>query len=281
MLTPTRRGARALVEAFLKVGAGRALLLPQVRALGDLDEGEPPFEPGEIALDLPPAISPWRRRFELARLVSGAADRLKRSSTPRARWSWRTPWPASSTASRSRRPRRWPPSTAWVELEMASHWEISADFLRLAVEAWPARLKELGLTDVTARRVALLRALAERWRDSPPPGVLVAAGSTGTAPGRRRPAHRHRRGPPRRRRAAGPGPGPGRGRLAQGRGTASTRGDEAAAGPGGVERGDVAAWSPPAAGDGDGRWRRRIINEALRPAEATDDWLGQIASAEG
>ncbi|MEI9965749.1 MAG: hypothetical protein WDM92_14935 [Caulobacteraceae bacterium] len=56
----------------------RALLLPQVRALGDLDEGEPPFEPGDVALDLPAAISPYRRRFELARLVAAHAPALGR-----------------------------------------------------------------------------------------------------------------------------------------------------------------------------------------------------------
>ena len=72
VLTPTRRGARALAEAFLTVSGGRAVLLPQVRALGDLDEGEPPFEPGDLALGLPPAITPYRRRFELARLAAGA-----------------------------------------------------------------------------------------------------------------------------------------------------------------------------------------------------------------
>jgi ATP-dependent helicase/nuclease subunit B len=69
VLTPTRRGARALAEAFLAVSGGKAVLLPQVRALGDLDEGEPPFEPGDLALDLSPAITPYRRRFELARVV--------------------------------------------------------------------------------------------------------------------------------------------------------------------------------------------------------------------
>ena len=53
----------------------------------------------------------------------------------------------------------------WVELEMARHWQVSADFLKIAVEAWPKRLAELGLTDVSSRRVALLRALAARWRD--------------------------------------------------------------------------------------------------------------------
>ena len=48
VLVPSRRAARGLAEAFVEVAGGRALLLPQIRALGDLDEGEPPFEPGDI-----------------------------------------------------------------------------------------------------------------------------------------------------------------------------------------------------------------------------------------
>ena len=71
ILVPTRRAARSLAHAFLQARPGRALLLPQIRVMGDLDEGEPPFEAGDLALDLPPAISPWRRRFELAGLVAG------------------------------------------------------------------------------------------------------------------------------------------------------------------------------------------------------------------
>ena len=44
----------------------------------------------------------------------------------------------------------------------------------------------------------------------------------------------------------------------------------------GLVRDDVAAWigSPPSAGHG--RWRRRVINEALRPAEQTADWITVI-----
>ena len=37
VLTPTRRGARALADAFLAAGGGRAVLPPQLRPLGDLD----------------------------------------------------------------------------------------------------------------------------------------------------------------------------------------------------------------------------------------------------
>ncbi|MCK5911004.1 MAG: double-strand break repair protein AddB, partial [Caulobacter sp.] len=44
----------------------------------------------------------------------------------------------------------------------------------------------------------------------------------------------------------------------------------------GVSRAEVRAWVPEV--DSRGRWRRRIVNEALRPAEATADWLTQIAA---
>ena len=43
----------------------------------------------------------------------------------------------------------------------------------------------------------------------------------------------------------------------------------------GVERADARPW-PASLGGMDARWRRRLINEALRPAEATDDWIGVI-----
>ncbi|MFB2351661.1 hypothetical protein, partial [Priestia megaterium] len=49
------------------------------RPVGDLDEGEPPFEPGDLALDLPAAIAPLRRRFELTRLVKANEGLLGRT----------------------------------------------------------------------------------------------------------------------------------------------------------------------------------------------------------
>ncbi len=49
-----------------------------------------------------------------------------------------------------------------------------------------------------------------------------------------------------------------------------------------VARREVRTW-PHSPDSSQGRWRRRIVNEALRPAEATSDWTRQIANlqAEG
>ena len=283
VLVPSRRAARGLAEAFVAVGGGRALLLPQIRALGDLDEGEPPFEPGDIALDLPPAISPWRRRFELARLTAENAPLVGRSLDATA---------ALELADALGRfldgvdiDEAWPlkPPADWVAAEMARHWQVSADFLDLAVTAWPLRLAELGLVDVTARRVALTRALAETWGVAPPTGVLVAAGSTGSTPATAALLSAVANAP------QGLVVLPGLDQDLADPAWAEV-GDQHPQGAmkrllaqAGIERGAVRPWSPARPGDARGRWRRRIVNEALRPVEATADWLDQIATlkAEG
>ncbi|HZT52089.1 MAG TPA: double-strand break repair protein AddB, partial [Stellaceae bacterium] len=73
VLLPTRRAVRALGEAFLRGSGGRALILPRLVPVGDLDaeelallgdEGE-----GADAFDVPPSVPELRRRLMLARLV--------------------------------------------------------------------------------------------------------------------------------------------------------------------------------------------------------------------
>jgi ATP-dependent helicase/nuclease subunit B len=60
ILLPTRRAARALVEAFLAQTDGRPLLLPRITAFGALDEA-PLALAGSLAL--PPAVAaPLRRQ---------------------------------------------------------------------------------------------------------------------------------------------------------------------------------------------------------------------------
>jgi ATP-dependent helicase/nuclease subunit B len=274
VLTPTRRAGRDLADAFLAVSGAGAVLLPQMRALGDLDEGEPPFEPGELALDLPPAISASRRRYELARLVADHQDALGRSldATGALELADALAGFLDSVEIEEAAPLALIDGLAPEAL--ARHWQVSAEFLKLALAEWPARLDGLGLMDVGARRVALLRALAERWTLAPPDHVVIAAGSTGSQPAVadlltviaglpqgavvlpgldlslaesawRAVGEQHPQG--------------GLKRLL-------TRA--------GADRGGVRPWRGDA--DARGRWRRRLINEALRPAEVTDDWLAQI-----
>jgi ATP-dependent helicase/nuclease subunit B len=182
VLTPTRRAARALAEAFLKTGAGPAVLLPQIRVLGDLDEGEPPFEPGALALDLPPAISPLRRRFELARMVATHETSLGHELDAAAALSLADALGAFLDSLHIEECLDAEAIAGLVQGDLARHWLRSAAFLAVATEQWPKRLEELGLIDPSDRQVRLLRLLAEQWDRNPPTVPLIAAGSTGAAP---------------------------------------------------------------------------------------------------
>jgi ATP-dependent helicase/nuclease subunit B len=273
VLTPTRRAGRDLADAFLATAGGGAVLLPQVRALGDLDEGEPPFEPGDLALDLPPSISPARRRYELARLVADHQDALGRTLDAAGALDLADALAGFLDSVEIEEAAPLGKLADLAPAELARHWQVSADFLTLALAEWPRRLDGLGLMDVGQRRVALLRGLADRWREDPPGQVVVAAGSTGSAPavadlltviaGLPRGA------------VVLPG---------LDLSLADAAWDEVGEqhpqgglkrllGRAGVGRDAVRPWSGDAAR---GRWRRRLINEALRPAEATADWLAQI-----
>ena len=275
ILLPNRRGARNLAESFVRAAGGRALLLPQVRALGDLDEGEPPFEPGDIALDLAPAISPWRRRFELARLVhdhfDGDLDTAAMLQFADALGGFFDSLEIEEVKDRER-------IADLVDADMADHWRKSARFLALAVEAWPQRLEALGLTDSSTRRIALLRRLADKWTTNPPPFPVIAAGSTGSVKASAAVLAAIGRAP--------------RGCVVlPGLDVSLAGGAWAKIDPqhpqfalkgllelAGLGRDDVAPWSPEDGGPS--RWRRRVLNEALRPAEATGDWVGQIGELE-
>ena len=183
VLTPTRRGARALADAFVAAAGGRAVLPPQMRPLGDLDEGEPPFEPGDLALDLGAAIEPLRRRFELTRLVSEHWDLLEgRERTAASALEMADALGHFLDSLQIEELEPFEKLAGLVEADLADHWRVSRRFLEMALTEWPKRLAALGVMDVSERRVKLLRRLAQAWTDHPPQGVLVAAGSTGTAP---------------------------------------------------------------------------------------------------
>jgi ATP-dependent helicase/nuclease subunit B len=277
VLTPTRRGARALADAFVSAAEGRAVLPPQMRPLGDLEEGEPPFEPGDLALDLPAAIDPLKRRFELTRLVTEHAHLLPGGfATASAALELADALGSFFDSLQIEEIEVGDRLAGLVHAELAEHWQVSRNFLEAALASWPKRLEALGVADVSARRVKLLRRLADRWTHAPPQGVLVAAGSTGTAPATRDLLVAIAQAP------QGcvvlPGLDQDLADKAWGKidvqhpqGALKRLLDHARIGKAAVD-----IWPASVRAQGAGRWRRRIVNEALRPAEETADWLRVI-----
>ena len=179
ILLPNRRAARDFTQALAKTAGDRPVLLPQVRPLGDLEEDEPPFAPGALGLDLPPAIAPLTRRFEMARLVVETYDAdltpLQALAMADALGGFLDSCQLEEVADPER-------VLTLVEGELAEHWTRAAEFLAIGVEAWAKRLAELGLVDPAWRRATLLRRLAEQWDAHPPTQPVIAAGSTGSVP---------------------------------------------------------------------------------------------------
>ena len=188
ILLPTRRACRALQLAFLRAAPGRALLLPRIRPLGDIDEDEPSLG-DEDDEALPDAVSPLERRLMLARLIqrlgetpggaaltgSGAVDQSARLARALA-----------SLLDEIQIARLDPDAlTELAPEEYAAHWQQVLSFLAIIMDTWPKHLAEKGLMDPAARRNALLEARVERWAAKPPAHPVIAAGSTGSVPATR------------------------------------------------------------------------------------------------
>jgi len=194
---PTRRAARALHAAILERSGGRAAILPQIRPIGDVDEGDlllAASEPPAERLVLPPSISPLDRQLVLTRLTGAWSGAIRREllelagDDPGA-------IPASAadafhlagdlarliddveTAGIA-----WSGLAALVPEDLARYWQISLDFLKIVAEQWPAYLAANQLADPSARRDQLIRAEAARLQAETGDRLVIAAGSTGSIP---------------------------------------------------------------------------------------------------
>ncbi|MFQ6016913.1 MAG: double-strand break repair protein AddB [Kiloniellaceae bacterium] len=187
VLLPTRRAGRALQEAFLRATKGRALLLPRLLPLGDLDADELLLagEDAEIGAagiaDLPPAMPPLKRQLLLSRLIRHwgevrgeppSEDQAVRLAGALARLLDQVETEGLS----------FDRLAELVPEDYAAHWQITLEFLGILAHEWPAIERAEGCIGPAARRRLLLEAQAEAWRRAPPEAPVIAAGSTGSIP---------------------------------------------------------------------------------------------------
>ncbi|MEQ1890753.1 MAG: double-strand break repair protein AddB, partial [Alphaproteobacteria bacterium] len=192
ILLPTRRAVRALREAFLRVSGGTAMLLPQMRALGDADAEELSFgtEAGsEIAgvdiLELPPPIAPLRRQFLLMRLINAWGNARDAHYPPAATARLAAELARFLDQIQTEQLAENLQQTALGALvpdSFSAHWQETLEFLKIITTAWPEMLRDEGALDGAAHRNAMLHALSARWQVNPPSGRVIAAGSTGSVP---------------------------------------------------------------------------------------------------
>ncbi len=194
VLLPNRRACRAMQEAFLRLGAsgGRALMLPRLMPLGDLDDSEIGLQ--GVALDmslgedladpLPVAMPKMRRQLLLAQLVQAAAaaalpgggsmsfDQAARLAGELARLLDQVETERLDFANIQN----------LAPAELAEHWQLTLRFLDILQQNWPEILRQESAVDIARRRNLLLERQARLWRERPPTHPIIAAGSTGSIP---------------------------------------------------------------------------------------------------
>ncbi|AQZ49972.1 double-strand break repair protein AddB [Martelella mediterranea] len=190
---PTRRAVRELRASFAEKLGGEAAILPEIRALGEVDEDEgflgeslpeaaealPPIEPVPRLLELAGLILPWRNRLsdELAGL-HGGSPLVAPASPADAVWLARDL--AELIDAMETEGVDWDRLSALEQDNYAVWWQLTAEFLGIAAIYWPGRLDELGRSSAVAHRNGLLAGEAERLRTLSSP--VIIAGSAGSVP---------------------------------------------------------------------------------------------------
>lgn len=203
VLLPTRRACRAFAEALVRQADDGPLILPCIRALGDIDVADlasdpdlvPDFPAETAATDtLRPVVGALDRQLLLTRLVqqwgaSAAASILELAEDE-------APLIPGSPAMAARLAAELARLMDAMETEgidsarladvvpdnFARYWQIALAFLEIVSKTWPAILAERGLVSPAARRDTLIEAEAQRLSRLRPETPIIAAGSTGSIP---------------------------------------------------------------------------------------------------
>jgi ATP-dependent helicase/nuclease subunit B len=185
LLLPSRRAARTVTEAFVRLSGG-GLLLPRMAVVGDLDLDETLgalLDPLGAGGDIAPAADPTRRWLRLAHYLreiegpkAGEGAALLRRAFELGRTIDRllvegiAPIDLMSEA------------VIGVVGDLAGHWQESTRTFLMVQQYWLAELTERGEVDAPTRRNALFDHAAARWAANPPDHPIVAAGVTSASP---------------------------------------------------------------------------------------------------
>lgn len=185
VLLPNRRAVRSLREAFLRLFENKPILLPSMRALGDVDDGEMELLGagyGVDPTDMLPPISPVRRLVLLARLVqawysSGGDANLAPAQA------WRLAADLAKLLDQVQTER-----VSFGKLEelapaaMALHWTKTLEFLKIITATWPEILADEAAVDPADYRNQMLAQVKLLYEQASVDTPVIAAGSTGSLP---------------------------------------------------------------------------------------------------
>ncbi len=193
IFVPNRRAARALSTAFMSVYEEEALLLPDIKTLGDV--GDEDFgiaadashfgQPGE-------EIKPLERTLQLAILVQHWVDAME-DETRRIYKDEDIIIPSSRAdaillaqdlsillSQITQEEIDWSAVRNIVPDNHAEWWKLTTTFLNIIMEIWPEHLRSKGLLDPAERAAKLLNLRTEFYLSKKNKGPVIVAGSTGS-----------------------------------------------------------------------------------------------------
>lgn len=180
VLLPTRRGCLSLKEIFQEKAREKALILPRIYALADLEKE--PVLPG-LSLDFQETsaskvISKWQRLGHLTQLVQQFLQQKNLCHTPAAAY------PLAQELA-TLLDEFYISNVDLTQLEalesddFSIYWQQNLSFLKIISQYWPIILKEKGLVEAAQFQQQNLRLIAANWHPHFP---VVLAGTTGTRP---------------------------------------------------------------------------------------------------
>ena len=182
---PTRRSVRALEERLLEDSGGKALLLPKIVPLGDVEElGEDiDFESYLPTNSTRRILTNAERQFRLTQLIlhwsKESQSRIAGSPAQAAKLALELGSLLDSAETEGADLKR---LHSLVPTPYAENWQETLKFLQIINKAWPKILEEESCISEVAARDNGLRSIAKHWEKTSPKSLVVAAGSTGSMP---------------------------------------------------------------------------------------------------
>lgn len=205
LFLPTRRAVRVAEDAIVKAvaqrtGGEQAALLPQIRAIGDTDEAdlmlqESAADPISLLANLLPAMPDLERHVALTEMVWAWSQALVKQVAQLEPYEAviipASPADAARLASdlaglldeAENQNVDWADLKNLVPDDFARYWQLSLSFLEIVTRVWPDHLKSVGRIDGMARRNSLIKIKTDALIESAAKaGPTIAAGSTGSVP---------------------------------------------------------------------------------------------------
>lgn len=185
LLLPNRRAEKIVTEAFVRLSGG-GMLLPRMAMVGDLDLDEtlgPLLDPLGGGADIPPAADPVHRWLRLAQLLGTELADQNIKAPGLLRLAFETGRTMDRLAVEDiTLDDLLKEGIAGIVGDLAKHWQDSTRSFARVQAQWQAELALRGEVDAPVRRNQLFEHAARRWKISPPPHPIVAAGITSASP---------------------------------------------------------------------------------------------------